>query len=187
MSQDKKDRIQVLALILSETFPQNTEWGDSVGDTARRILDYWQDFAGEPQPTFNATVFKSDNFGMVAVGDIEFASLCAHHLLPFYGKAYVGYIPHGIEIGVSKIPRIVGFYAKRPQVQERMTQQIAKWLQDQLNPKGSIVVIKATHTCMACRGIESRNSYMVTSCPKGVFLSQPACRDEFFSLIGGAI
>ena len=173
----------ILAEMLEAYFGEDG-FDDSAMETARRVLAYWESFVPGPID-FIPTTFPSDNFGMVVVKDIEFASLCSHHLLPFYGVAHVAYLPHGKEIGLSKIPRIVEHFSHRPQVQERMTKQISGWIQQVLLPKGSMVVLEATHTCMSCRGILARNASMITSCPKGVFFSQPACRDEFFALIGG--
>jgi len=134
---------------------------------------------------FIATVFPASAQQMVVVKNIEFSSVCAHHLLPFYGRAHVGYLPHKLQIGVSKIPRMVQHFAQRPQVQERMTHQISSWMQSTLEPKGSAVMVQAVHTCMACRGVMARNSSMLTSEIRGIFLTAPPARYEFLSLIGG--
>lgn len=120
---------------------------------------------------------------MVIVKDIEFFSLCEHHLLPFYGKAHVAYLPDQKVIGLSKIPRIVDMFARRLQVQERMTQQIAETIQDVLKPKGVGVICEARHFCMMMRGVEKQHSGTVTSAMLGGFRNNKETRDEFLSLI----
>ncbi len=128
-------------------------------------------------------VFTEDCSEMVLVKDVEFYSMCEHHLLPFYGRVHVAYIPDGRIIGLSKIPRIVDVYARRLQVQERMTQQIAQAIQDVLNPKGVGVVAHASHLCMMMRGVQKQNSAAMTSCLLGVFQSDPKTRNEFLGLV----
>ena len=120
---------------------------------------------------------------MVLVKDIEFYSLCEHHLLPFYGRVHVAYIPDGKIIGLSKIPRIVDVSARRLQVQERMTTQIAECLQDALAPKGVGVVAYAHHLCMMMRGVQKQNSSAMTSCLVGTFRDDPSTRSEFLGLV----
>ena len=128
-------------------------------------------------------VFTEDCSEMVLVKDVEFYSMCEHHLLPFYGRVHVAYIPDGRIIGLSKIPRIVDVYARRLQVQERMTQQIAQAIQDVLNPKGVGVVAHASHLCMMMRGVQKQNSAAMTSCLLGVFQSDSKTRNEFLGLV----
>ncbi len=132
----------------------------------------------------NGAIFEEPYSEMVVVRDIEMYSLCEHHLLPFFGKAHVAYIPEGRIIGLSKIPRIVDMFARRLQVQERLTTQIADALQSVLEPQGVGVVIEATHLCMAMRGVEKQNSSAVTSSLTGCLREDDKSRMEFLSLIG---
>ncbi len=129
-------------------------------------------------------VFDSEGISeMVMVKDIEFYSLCEHHLLPFYGRVHVAYIPDGRIIGLSKIPRIVDVFARRLQVQERMTQQIAQALESVVGAKGVGVVAHASHLCMMMRGVQKQNSAAMTSCLLGYFRSDPKTRNEFLGLV----
>ena len=120
---------------------------------------------------------------MVLVKDIDFFSLCEHHLIPFYGKCHVGYIPNGKVIGLSKIPRVVDIFARRIQIQERMTQEIAQAIEMHLKPRGVGVVVEAFHLCMAMRGVEKQNAYATTSAMLGAFESHERTRLEFLSFI----
>ena len=122
---------------------------------------------------------------MVMVRDIELYSLCEHHILPFYGRAHVAYIPNGRIVGLSKLPRIVEVFARRLQVQERLTEQIATALDDALHPQGVGVVIEAYHLCMMMRGVEKQNSKTITSAVRGLFRSDPRTREEFLTLAYG--
>lgn len=131
----------------------------------------------------NNALMPVDTEGMVIVKDIEVYSLCEHHLLPFFGKVHVGYIPKKHVIGLSKIPRIVDMYARRLQVQERMGQQICDALEEILEPKGIGVVIECSHLCMMMRGVQKQHSTAVTSCVKGLFKEDPKTREEFMTLI----
>ena len=132
----------------------------------------------------NSAVFDEDYDEMVVMKDLDIFSLCEHHLLPFYGKCHVAYIPKGKIIGLSKIPRIVNVFARRLQVQERLTHQIAECLKQALNPLGVAVIIEALHLCMAMRGVEKQNAVCVTSTMLGVFRSDRGTRMEFMNLIG---
>jgi GTP cyclohydrolase IA len=131
----------------------------------------------------NSALFTVSYDEMVVVKDIEVFSLCEHHLLPFFGKAHVAYIPKDKVVGLSKIPRLVDAFARRLQVQERLTVQIATALQDAIHPGGVGVVIEAMHLCMIMRGVEKQNSVAVTSCMLGAFREQSQTREEFLSLI----
>ncbi len=132
----------------------------------------------------NRAIFEVEYSEMVVVRDIEFHSLCEHHLLPFFGRAHVAYIPKGRVIGLSKIPRIVEMYARRLQVQERMTQQIAELLMERLQPDGVGVVLEATHLCAAMRGVRKPGTVMTTAAVLGLFRRNDKTRAEFFAHIG---
>ena len=131
----------------------------------------------------NNALFTTDNREMIIVQDIELYSLCEHHMLPFFGKAHVAYIPNGKVVGLSKIPRLVDMFARRLQVQERLTVQIAEMIEKKLEPQGVGVVIEARHFCMMMRGVEKQNSLAVTSCMKGAFRDNLETRQEFLSLL----
>ena len=135
-----------------------------------------------PEAIINSAKFKEDYNQMVIVKDIQFYSLCEHHMLPFYGKAHVAYIPNGYITGLSKIARVVDVFSHRLQVQERMTTQIQECIQNALNPLGVMVVIEAKHMCMQMRGVEKQNSITTTSDISGAF-NQSKTREEFLSLI----
>jgi len=131
----------------------------------------------------NGAVFECDANDMVIVKDIELFSLCEHHMLPFFGKCHIGYIPRGKVLGVSKLARIADVYARRLQIQERLTNQIANALMDKLDPVGVGVVIEAKHLCMMMRGVEKQHSTMQNSAMLGCFRTRPATRNEFLQLI----
>ena len=142
-------------------------------------------YSQEGSEILSAALFKEDYSQMVLVKDIELYSTCEHHLMPFIGKAHVAYIPNGTITGLSKIARVVETYARRLQVQERLTVQIRDCIQKTLNPMGVAVVIEAAHTCMQIRGIEKANAITVTSAFSGVFIKDERTRNEFLNLIRG--
>jgi len=156
----------------------NQEELDNTPNRYKKFLKEW-----ENDQEFKFTVFDNNGYDqMVILKDIEFSSICSHHLLPFKGKAHIGYIPGEKICGISKLARVLDKYAHRPQLQERLTQQIADYIMDKLDAKGVMVVIDATHDCMRIRGIKKQNSSMVTSAIKGVFKESTA-RAEFMGLI----
>ena len=134
------------------------------------------------EEVLHEALFDVDYDEMVMVRDVEFYSLCEHHLLPFFGKVHIAYVPQGKVVGLSKIPRIVDVFARRLQVQERLTQQIAEAIEDAVHPQGVGVVIEAQHLCMMMRGVEKQSSVTVTSSMRGVFKTQLQTRNEFLSL-----
>lgn len=138
----------------------------------------------DPQKILNAAVFNAPDVDeMVVVQDIELYSMCEHHMLPMFGRAHVAYIPSGKIVGLSKIPRIIDVFARRLQVQERLTSQIAEALDEALEPVGVGVVIEAQHLCMMMRGVQKQNSSTTTSCMLGALRDKPAARAEFLSLV----
>ena len=132
----------------------------------------------------NNALFSEDNKDMVVVRDVEFYSLCEHHLIPFFGKAHVAYIPNGKVIGLSKIPRIIDMFSRRLQVQERLTRQISETIKDVLNPVGVAVIMEGQHMCMQMRGVQKQSSFTTTSSMLGKFRESDRTRSEFMSIIG---
>jgi len=155
--------------------------------TPKRVAKAWEFLAkGYNQNLdniINNAVFTEDYDEMVTIKDIDFFSLCEHHLLPFFGKAHVAYIPDGRIIGLSKVPRIVEMFSRRLQVQERMTHQIADTINNVLSPKGVAVVLEGEHMCMQMRGVEKQNSYATTSSMTGLFRKDSRTREEFLNII----
>ena len=142
-----------------------------------------QGYHQDVDEVINQAVFDEDYDEMVIVKDIDFYSLCEHHMIPFYGKVHVAYIPDGKVIGISKIPRIVDVFARRLQIQERMTKQIADTLDEYLQPQGVAVVVEGYHMCMMMRGVQKQNSITTTSAMHGVFKNDVRTRNEFLNLI----
>jgi GTP cyclohydrolase I len=140
-------------------------------------------YALSVEDVIRGAIFDEDHHNMVIVKDIEMYSLCEHHLLPFFGKVHVAYIPNGRIVGLSKLPRVVEVFARRLQVQERMTEQIASAIMEVLEPSGVGVVIEAAHLCMMMRGVEKQNSKTITSAMKGAFLEDLRTREEFLRLV----
>ncbi len=150
---------------------------------AEAALFFTQGYRSSVEEAVGDALFKEDAGGLVTVPNIEFYSLCEHHMLPFFGRCHVGYIPNGQIIGLSKIPRLVDLFARRYQVQERMTRQIAEALQETLNPLGVVVATEASHLCMMMRGVEKQHSRASSSCAMGVLKDDPEARREFFDMI----
>lgn len=164
---------------------------DGLGRTPRRVarsLEFLTEgYRMSIKELLSGAVFEEKYNEMVIVKDIDFYSICEHHLLPFYGKCHIAYIPNGKILGLSKIPRIVEVYSRRLQVQERFTQQVADTLYDLLNPAGVAVVAEAHHLCMMMRGVEKQNSVATTSAMLGVFREDIRTREEFLNLINSKL
>lgn len=150
---------------------------------ARALRFMTKGYAEDPKAVINGALFTEDYQEMIVLKDLDFFSLCEHHVLPFFGKAHVAYIPKHRIVGISKLARLVEVYARRLQVQERMTTQIANILMDELDPQGVAVVLQAEHLCMRMRGVEKQNSAVVTSAMLGVFRSHQETRQEFMTLV----
>jgi len=160
---------------------------DGLDRTPRRVASalrfLTEGYAQDPVAVLNNALFDVSYDEMVLVKDIDFYSLCEHHLLPFFGRVHVGYIPNGKVVGLSKLPRIVEIYARRLQVQERFTVQIAETLEQVLAPRGVGVVVEAIHLCMMMRGVEKQNAFAITSSMRGIFQSDSKTRAEFMELM----
>ena len=161
---------------------------EGLADTPRRIAEMYSEvfagIAGDPKEDLQVG-FEEGHHEMVIFKDIPFYSMCEHHFLPFYGLTHIGYIPNGRVVGASKMGRVVDVLAKRPQLQERLTTQIADTIVEVLQPQGVAVVIYAEHLCMTMRGIKKPGSNIVTSATRGLFRKSPATRSEFLSLVQG--
>jgi GTP cyclohydrolase IA len=177
-----QDAIRKLLIDLGEN-PER----EGLRDTPKRVEKAYKfltsGYSADIDRVLNNALFTVDYNEMVIVKDIDFYSLCEHHLLPFFGRAHIAYIPQGKVIGLSKIPRLVEVFARRLQIQERMTSQIADTIQEKINPLGVGVVIEATHLCMAMRGVEKQNSFAITSAMLGNFHQDARTRMEFLQLI----
>ena len=150
---------------------------------ARSLAFLTSGYSADIDDVLNGALFTVDYNEMVIVKDIDFYSLCEHHLLPFFGKCHVAYIPNNRVIGLSKIPRLVDVFARRLQIQERLTNQIAETIREKVNPLGVAVVCEGTHLCMSMRGVEKQNSFAMTSAMLGVFRDNARTRMEFLELI----
>ena len=182
------ERIKAAVLEIIEAIGEDPG-RDGLADTPRRIAEaYAEIFSGlRRNPLEDLKVrFDEDHHEMVVLKDIPFYSLCEHHFLPFYGSAAVAYIPDGSIVGISKLARVVDTLSKRPQVQERLTSQIADTIVDALHPQGVAVVLRAEHLCMTMRGVKKAGADMVTSAVRGRFEKSQVTRDEFMSLLQGA-
>jgi GTP cyclohydrolase I len=160
---------------------------DGLKETPRRMARLYQELTQgyrlDPWQIIGGAIFPVDYDSMVIMKDIEFYSLCEHHLVPYFGHVHVGYIPKGKVIGASKIPRIVDFFARRLQLQERMTEEIARFLEETIQPLGLGVVVEGFHLCMAMRGVAKQDAWIVTSAMKGSFKRDARTRSEFLQFI----
>ena len=175
-----KEKIKVATRMFLEAIGEDPE-DERFKRTPERVAKFWEEFLN--RGGVDIRVFEEKHNGLVVVKDIPFFSVCEHHLLPFFGLASVGYLPRGKVIGLSKIVRIVNTFASRPQLQERLTDQIADHLWDTLNPLGVIVVTKATHFCMAMRQLGDQTTQTVVSALRGKFYDDAALRAEVYSLL----
>ena len=156
---------------------------DTPERVSRSLSFLTQGYQGDPRLILNEAVYEEDCNEMVIVKDIDFYSLCEHHLLPFFGRAHVAYVPDGRIVGLSKLVRILEVFSRRLQVQERLTNEFAAVIQDVLRPRGVAVVLEAAHLCMMMRGVQKQNSVAITSAMLGEFESDPKTRSEFMQLI----
>jgi GTP cyclohydrolase IA len=160
---------------------------DGLLDTPKRMVKSMEfltrGYTMDATKVLHGALFDVEYDEMVIVKDIEFYSMCEHHLLPFFGKAHVAYVPNGKVIGLSKIPRLVDMFARRLQVQERLTREIAEAIEQAINPQGVAVILEAQHLCMMMRGVEKQHSATTTSAMRGVFKEQQTTRNEFLSLV----
>ncbi|MBD3266830.1 GTP cyclohydrolase I FolE [bacterium] len=184
--QAEQDRLQGLIQDLLFEIGEDPD-REGLVKTPERVSRAWRfltrGYSQDIDAVLNDAIFEEDVDEMVVVRHIDFFSLCEHHMLPFYGKAHVGYIPNGKVIGLSKLPRLVEVYSRRLQLQERMTTQIAESIQKAINPKGVAVVTEGLHMCMMMRGVEKVNSTTVASAMLGLFRSDRRTRSEFMDLI----
>ena len=181
------DRIEVLVRQLLTELGEDPR-REGLVDTPRRVAKalsfLTHGYRSDLDAVINQALFTQDTSSMVIVKDIEVYSMCEHHMLPFFGRCHIGYIPNGKVFGVSKLARIVDMFARRLQLQERLTEQISKVVMEEIDAKGVGVMIEARHLCMMMRGVEKQNSTMVTSSVLGVFRDHLATREEFLTLIG---
>jgi GTP cyclohydrolase I len=177
-----QDAVRELLAGLGED-PAREGLADTPDRVARALKFLTKGYAEDPAKAIGDALFSVAYDEMVIIRDIEMFSLCEHHMLPFFGKAHVAYLPDGKVVGLSKIPRLVDLYSRRLQVQERLTVQIAQTIQDIIQPRGVGVVIEAMHFCMIMRGVEKQNSVAATSCMLGAFRDHQPTREEFLGLI----
>jgi len=178
-----EDAVRTLLAEIGED-PDREGLRGTPGRVRRTLEQLTAGYRTDPDTLLQGAAFDVEYDEMVVVRDIELYSLCEHHLIPFFGRAHVGYLPRGTVIGLSKIPRVVDLFAHRLQIQERMTQQIADFLMTRLKPKGVGVVLETTHLCIAMRGVRRPGATMVTSAMLGTFRSDPKTRAEFLTFIG---
>jgi GTP cyclohydrolase I len=176
---------QLVKDLLREIGEDSTRDGleETPSRVAKALRFFTRGYQENPREALAEALFDVTYDEMVLVKDIEFYSLCEHHMLPFFGRAHVAYIPNGKVLGLSKIARLVEIFARRLQVQERLTVEIAETMEKELNPRGVAVVVEAIHLCMMMRGVEQQNSFAITSSLRGVFQSDSKTRSEFMELI----
>ncbi len=164
---------------------EGTASREGLKDTPKRVIESWKTLYGgyEQDPADVMTVFEEGYDQMVVLGPIEMYSMCEHHMLPFFGQCYIAYIPNGKVIGISKLARLMEIFSRRLQIQERIGDQITDALMEHLEPKGAACLIQAKHFCMVARGVGKQNAVMTTNSLRGCFLEEPACREEFMSIV----
>jgi GTP cyclohydrolase IA len=206
MSQDGSNARETMEVEVTE----NVAGGDTIAGHMRRVIELLGEdptreglrrtperfekamrfltsgYAQDPEKLLNGAMFKVCYDEMVVVKDIEMFSMCEHHILPFFGRCHVAYIPNKRVVGLSKIPRLVNMFARRLQIQERLTSQIARAIEEKLQPLGVGVIVEARHLCMVMRGVEKQNSWAVTSAMLGAFRDNKETRDEFLALVSGS-
>ncbi|HEY0830196.1 MAG TPA: GTP cyclohydrolase I FolE [Candidatus Dormibacteraeota bacterium] len=177
-----QDLVESLLVELGED-PDRQGLKSTPDRVARALRELTDGYGVRPQDVIADAVFDQDYDEMVVIKDINFYSLCEHHMLPFFGSVHVGYLPKGRVIGLSKIPRLVEVFSRRLQIQEQLTRQIAEALNESLSPRGVGVVVEARHLCMEMRGVETPGGHMMTSCMLGTFRRDPRTRAEFLDLV----
>ena len=186
MKDSKRKKLEANTKNLLEILGEDTN-REGLINTPKRVAKAWdfltKGYSENLDELINNAIFEGESKDMVIVKNIEFYSLCEHHMIPFYGKAHIGYIPNGKIIGLSKLARITDLFAQRLQVQERLTNQIAQCLQEVLNPRGVAVVLEGKHFCMLSRGVQKQNSIATSSSMLGIFREKESTRNEFLKLI----
>ena len=186
MNDEKRKKLEMNTKNLLELLGEDPS-REGLLNTPKRVAKAWEfltkGYNENLDELINNAIFEGESKDMVIVKNIEFYSLCEHHMIPFYGKAHIGYIPDGKIIGLSKLARITDLFSQRPQVQERLTNQIAQCLQEVLNPRGVAVVLEGKHFCMLSRGVQKQNSIATSSSMLGIFREKESTRNEFLKLI----
>ena len=186
MNDDKRKKLEANTKNLLELLGEDST-REGLINTPKRVAKAWdfltKGYTENLDELINNAIFEGESKDMVIVKNIEFYSLCEHHMIPFYGKAHIGYVPDGKIIGLSKLARITDLFSQRLQVQERLTNQIAQCLQEVLNPRGVAVVLEGKHFCMLSRGVQKQNSIATSSSMLGIFREKESTRNEFLKLI----
>jgi len=186
MNDEKRNKLEMNTKNLLELLGEDPS-REGLLNTPKRVAKAWEfltkGYNENLDELINNAIFEGESKDMVIVKNIEFYSLCEHHMIPFYGKAHIGYIPDGKIIGLSKLARITDLFSQRLQVQERLTNQIAQCLQEVLNPRGVAVVLEGKHFCMLSRGVQKQNSIATSSSMLGIFREKESTRNEFLKLI----